>query len=537
MEYFYGMRNFNHIVSTLFLIGVALVILVTCHRRPVYPAALLQVDSLTLVEPEEALALLATLERDMQTAPEASQRYYQLLCLKAADKAYVTHTSDSLILDLVNYYENGGDERLLADAYYYAGRVYRDLGDTPKALAYFQRSLEAEDDEVNPALYAQIGEVFFEQSLYPQALEMYREAYRLDSLAADTIGAILDLRDIAFTHRVQHQPDSALIYLQRAEQLASQCGDDASISLINAQLAALYSRMGRTEEALPLIEEALPQAGRQDRFALLDIYANILLRQDDLDRAEPYFEEMTEASDLQVQLDAYNGLAQIAARKHRTEDYLTYFDQYRLLSDSLRRVTATESVSRMNALYSYQQYERENAQLKLQSQKRLLLLLGVLALAVILIGALVAWFQFHRLQMKQKLARVQRLLREHMEKEVQQEQKAQIDALIKNSVLMKHLQESLDAEKPLTYEDVANIEVLLDEVNPDFLPTLKQLGEMTDIEYQVSLLIRLGMSPIQISSLVLRDKSSVSAIRRRLYKKITGQNGNPADWDNIVLSI
>ena len=24
--------------------------------------------------------------------------YYQLLCIKAADKAYVTHTSDSLIL-------------------------------------------------------------------------------------------------------------------------------------------------------------------------------------------------------------------------------------------------------------------------------------------------------------------------------------------------------------------------------------------------------------------------------------------------------
>ncbi len=35
---------------------------------------------------------------------------------------------------------------------------------------------------------------------------------------------------------------------------------------------------------------------------------------------------------------------------------------------------------------------------------------------------------------------------------------------------MKHLQESLDAEKPLTDEDVKDIEVLLDEVNPDFLP-------------------------------------------------------------------
>ena len=81
------------------------------------------------------------------------------------------------------------------------------------------------------------------------------------------------------------------------------------------------------------------------------------------------------------------------------------------------------------------------------------------------------------------------------------------------------------------------IEVLLDEVNPDFLPILKQLGEMTDIEYQVSLLIKLGMSPIQISSLVLRDKSSVSAIRRRLYKKITGQNGSPSDWGNIIHSL
>ncbi len=48
-------------------------------------------------------------------------------------------------------------------------------------------------------------------------------------------------------------------------------------------------------------------------------------------------------------------------------------------------------------------------------------------------------------------------------------------ALIKNSVLMKHLQESLDAEKPLTDEDVKDIEVLLDEVNPDFLPMLKLL--------------------------------------------------------------
>ena len=530
-------KNFTHIVTILFLTGIALVVLVTCHRKPVYPAALLQVDSLTLVEPEEALALLATLERDMQTAPEASQRYYQLLCLKAADKAYITHTSDSLILDLVSYYENGGDELLLADAYYYAGRVYRDLGDAPQALAYFQRSLEAEDDEVNPALYAQIGEVFFEQSLYPQALEMYQEAYRRDSIAVDTIGAILDLRDIAFTYRVQHQPERALTYLHQAERLAAQSGDEASISLINAQLAALYNRMGRSEEALPLIEEALPQAKRQDRFALLDIYGNILLRQGDLEKAEACFEETIAANDLQVQLDAYNGLTQIAAQKHRKEDYLSYFNQYRLLTDSLRRMTATESVSRMNALYNYQIQERDNAALKLQNQQKQTFIIILLCVFVLLFVCLFAYFRYRRLQMKQRLEHVQRLLKEYLEKEVRKERQTQIEQAVQDSEVMHRLLDHVEKGRPLTDADIVDIEALLNEVIPDFLPLLGELGDMSSLEYQVSLLLKVNLTPIQISSLILRDKSTISAIRRRLYKKITGQEGSPADWDAVVHSL
>ena len=115
--------------------------LVTCHRKPSYPAVLLQADSLTLVEPEEAISLLNSLAKDMETAPKASRMYYELLCIKAADKAYITHTSDSLIRQLVDYYEDEGDKRLLAEAYYYAGRTYRDLNDAPRALDFFQKSL------------------------------------------------------------------------------------------------------------------------------------------------------------------------------------------------------------------------------------------------------------------------------------------------------------------------------------------------------------------------------------------------------------
>ena len=511
--------------------------LVTCHRKPSYPAVLLQADSLTLIEPEEAISLLNSLAKDMETAPKASRMYYDLLCIKANDKAYITHTSDSLIRRLVDYYEDEGDKQLLAEAYYYAGRTYRDLNDAPKALDYFQKSLKTQKENVNPALYAQIGEIFFDQSLFSEALRMYQEAYRYDSIANDTAGCILDLRDIAFTHRVEHRPDSALFFLKKAEQLATMSDDVDMQSLISAQQAALMSHMGQHEEALRLIESALPHADKVDKYAMLDIYANILLRQGKADEAQPYFEEMTHANDLQVQLDAYNGLTRIAAMKKQSDNYIDYFNEYRALNDSLRRITATESISRMNALYNYQLHEQENATLKIQNQQKRTIIIILLCATIVLFVSLFSYFRYRRLQMRLRLEHVQHLLKIHLEKEDRQEQQKRMEKEIQDSDVMKRMLNLVENGKPLKDADIVDMEALLNKAAPNFLPLLKQLGEMTPLEYQVCLLLKMNLSPIQIASLILRDKSSISAIRRRLYKKITGQEGSPADWDNIIHSL
>ncbi|MBO7608612.1 MAG: tetratricopeptide repeat protein, partial [Muribaculaceae bacterium] len=97
----------------------------------------------------------------MLQAPAYVQKRYQLLTIKANDKAYITHTSDSLILSLVNYYENDGDPAYLGESYYYAGSTYRDLGDAPRALDYYQKALDAmpgnENLKVKSKVYAQMG--------------------------------------------------------------------------------------------------------------------------------------------------------------------------------------------------------------------------------------------------------------------------------------------------------------------------------------------------------------------------------------------
>ena len=73
-----------------------LVLLASCG--PVrYPAPLRTADSLASACPDSALALLSRLAADTADAPLACRMYYRLLCIKAADKAYIPHTSDSLI--------------------------------------------------------------------------------------------------------------------------------------------------------------------------------------------------------------------------------------------------------------------------------------------------------------------------------------------------------------------------------------------------------------------------------------------------------
>ena len=121
----------------LYLLLACTLILPGACTHPTTPPVLLCADSLASANPDSAQTLLASLAEGMKQEPQAVQMYYRLLCIKAKDKAYITHTSDSAILPVVKYYERKGDKKHLPEAYYYAGRVYRDLEDAPQATGLF----------------------------------------------------------------------------------------------------------------------------------------------------------------------------------------------------------------------------------------------------------------------------------------------------------------------------------------------------------------------------------------------------------------
>ena len=113
-------------VPLLFILFAGL----SCQRaEKSYPSAMQRAISLLSARPDSALYYLSQLDSQMADEPEETRVYHRLLTLAAEDKLYVPHTSDSLIREIVRYYEGYGDSDKLMMAYYYQGSVWRDMND------------------------------------------------------------------------------------------------------------------------------------------------------------------------------------------------------------------------------------------------------------------------------------------------------------------------------------------------------------------------------------------------------------------------
>lgn len=89
----------------------------------------------------------------------------------------------------------------------------------------------------------------------------------------------------------------------------------------------------------------------------------------------------------------------------------------------------------------------------------------------------------------------------------------------------------------LSKEDWDTLEDKLKHVYPRFTGTLFNLHKMSQIEYQVCLLLKLGVPPSEIATILCKDSSTISTIRSRLYQKVFGKKGGSRDWDQFISTI
>ena len=390
------MRNAAFLLFLLCLLGA-----VSCRQRAAYPPALLRADSLTYADPEAALSLLRSLDAEMAAAPEPVRMYHGLLTVKATDKAYLPHTSDSLMLSLLRHYENGGDPALLPEVYYYAGGTYRDLNDAPRALGYYQKALDAMADghdnlRVRSVVHAQMGGILYRQSLYEEARKAHIEAYQCNLLLRDTVGLIHELIDIGYTWRCINVFDSAFIYMNHALQLAREKQDEYMAGITYSQLAGMHLELGEYEKAKEEIGHSLKYVDRSNISSIYSILSKIYYHLGQKDSAAYYYDELLKYGNVYGKRAAYAGKYMLLMDREKNEEAKATLLAYKEYTDSIMEFTAIESVEQMNSLYSYEQWEKENLRLHhARERDRALYRTAGIALAsvILLLGGVILYYR------------------------------------------------------------------------------------------------------------------------------------------------
>lgn len=577
----------------LILLLCALLSLFACGHKP-YPHTLITADSLTNVNPDSAIALLNSLKDEMQSAPQATQMYYQLLCIKANDKAYIPHTSDSLILPVLHYYIDANDEQHLPEAYYYAGRVYRDLEDAPQALNYFEKAVDALPEEggfkLKSKIYSQMGTLFLYQGMYNEALNIFKKSYSCSKSLKDSVEMIFNMRDMTDIYRNINKTDSALYFCQMAYELSKKLQRQDLINIMQSQNASLNIQLKRYDQAKIALQDALKDIERPNKSGIYSIAAELYQNIGKTDSATYYYRTLVDSGTIYAQEAAHRSLAEIALENGNTQLAIAHLQAFLVCVDSIEEITCTENLQRLYSQYNYQFKEKENNLLKSENEKKAHYIIYCLMAVVISIVFLFAYRQYSKRkqqQLKFQLQRAKQLEEENYKKsqlfiennnirikeletelsltasanenlrkelqeqkevlyhdtrraQIEQSRQEQAKSRLQNSNIHNLLKQRLldpIGKAFITADEWDAIESLLKEVYPNFFEKLYEIYSFKYNEQCICMLIKADFTPSEIAKLTNRPKETISSVRRRLYERIFQQKGKPEDWDNFILSL
>ena len=202
-----------------FLLTLMLMLTTCCNRMSQHERILADIHSLTATDADSARQMLLPMEGELKNANEEPPAYYNMLRVKADERAKVEHTSDSLICMAVEHFEQHDPDGHLPEAYYYGGCVNSFLQNGEKALLYFQKALLCDSVHATTVLksrcYAQVGHIYMRNGLLDEALDMQQLAYFYCKEIGDTLGMRYSSEDMQAIKKMKN--DSTLTKQPKAE--------------------------------------------------------------------------------------------------------------------------------------------------------------------------------------------------------------------------------------------------------------------------------------------------------------------------------
>ena len=576
--------------SYIYIWLLSVIALMGCSGQTTYPEAMKQAESCMDAHPDSAFHLLSAYGDSINTLPDEARMYYHLLTIQAKDKLYITHTDDSLINRIVQFYEEENRPERLMLAYYYQGSVYRDMNDAPRALQSFQQVADMNRNrppsDLMARTYNQMGTLFAYQGLYDESLEANRQAARQFLLQGKKNRTSYAYRDMARMFDMKEQKDSALIYYKKACSTALEANDSNRYYSILGELGGLYYFSHKIDTAKTLLLTSMHKYPR-NLSNVHSMLGAIYQSENKPDSASYYYKLILDKEDLHKKNHAYWHLFQLEMKRKNYEKAMSYYYPAQVLEDSVKHITAIQATARINALYNYQHTEKENATLQLKQEKQtkiilflvlgLLLLIATTILIVLLIkekhqtilfkekilqkqaiqkyeqsiekvkeneekirklNICLKQTQKDKKQLENELLKAQKELLEKQNAHIvagKKEQDIRIQVLKESDIYVLFQEAAFNPKIKIGTKEWTQLETAINEAYPNLLSKLRELyPNITLHELHLCYMLKISIPLTGIANLFNYSKSAVTNQRTRLFEKLFGYKGKATDLDKFI---
>lgn len=523
-----------HFFIVCFLAGINL--LFSCSPNVSYPKAMQKAIRCIEQNPDSALTYLSSLDSVIRYEPKETQMYYGLLTTKAKDKMYIIHKSDSLMRKIVHFYDSFGDKEKLMEAYYYLGSIYRDIKDIPQAITAFQQAVDAGRNSqqylVLAQIYTQMGTLFAYQSLYEDALKVYKKSYIYYLKQKDELGLIYALRNQGRMYESMSQPDSTIHYYQGAYEKALNFNDQQVINSISKEFGNVYLDLGKPSQAMKLFY-SIPEQ-KDDAIYLYGLGSAYLLT-NQFDSTQYYYlealKEGKKNQNIYLISSIYKALATIEAQKDYYPSAFNYVQKSLNLEDSIKKTTRTEAIGKIQSLYNYRHTEHENQQLLLKNKQTQIYIYLLIIALLLIVGLTALYINYTKKQKRIAKEQINRL-----DQQKKEQYKYSQDCIQKNRKKIIEIKKMLqqaneEKEKKSCYQIQAQKKL-------QKIPTLKNqltLFEKKLLEAQKEILILSNnlIEAKKYEALILKNTFENSSIYKRFHEASCEDNStkiNKEDW-------
>ena len=572
-----------------------IILLASCAGNRKYDDLMQRADSIMNVNDDSAKVAIRMLDGVKSQLPEFTQAQkmrYELLRHKAMNKACITFTSDSVMKEVVDYYEDHGsaNQRMLAN--YVLGCVYRDMHEVPLALEYYNKATEQADTTAADCdygtlyrVYSQMGFLFSKQYLPYQLLDAFGKAEKYAYLAKDTLNAIINYQNKGDAYDYLGKKDSVVAINLRSANMFKRIGDNYNAAIA---LGCNYSYYIEKQDSVNAKKafEAYFSTGYEGNLEYEDSKAYVLCQKGiyymftgQLDSACYILQQSLKfCKSFSNKAATTKALAHYYAKVNQPSLAMKYALQSSEYNDSSLMEARKNQLQQMQAMYDYGR-NQEIARIADQKAKRSMQMNYMIVLACVVLFLLFSYIYRKQLALKKKKIAVSKLLYEDSLLKLKrlQDEKAKLVAendnklfqviMEKENTIDKLKAEISDIQDKYSLTSVSNVELTLmdssickkikfievhprkkmsdedwkeladtvEKTIPNFIPRLK--NKLNDKDYQICLLIRLGFTTSLIARLLGLSDAAISKSRKTMLKKLCGKIGKPKDFDKYVLQI